>query len=254
VRNPINNYGISFYLGNYKKLKIKLKDENIEREIECYYYSNDLETAKKYFLPSVNFVRFCEKYFGEYPFWDDKFAIVQASYRGMEHQGCVNIGNEISGYNNWSYLYDVPWHATLVHEIAHEWWGNSVSVSDMADMWLHEGFATYTEMLYIEYIYGKAYYEKSILNLNKLITSSSPIIGERNVYCNIFINNNIYFKGALFLHALRSKINNDEIFFKILKTFQSRFRKKIVTTNDFLIVVNELSGKNFDEFFKRKLY
>jgi len=124
----------------------------------------------------------------------------------------------------------------------------------MADMWIHEGFATYTEMLYIEYVYGKEHYEKSILNLNKLITSASPIIGERNVYCNIFINNNIYFKGALFLHELRRKINNDEIFFKILKTFQSRFRKKIVTTNDFLTIVNELSGKNFDDFFKRKLY
>ena len=246
-RNPINNYNITFYLGNYMKLPVKLKQDTVTRTIECYFIKGKEEFARKYFPISGIMVDFCEKKFGPYAFWDDKFAIVQTHYRGMEHQTCINIGEGIA------YDTSLPYDYVLIHEIAHEWWGNAVSASDMADMWLHEGFATYTEWLFEEALFGNEAYIKRVKRNEMFSNYAGRIIGKRNVYYNIFATNMIYTEGALFLHNLRKEIKNDEVFFSVLKTFQQRFRKKTVTTDDFLSITNEVTGKSFDAFFKKRL-
>lgn len=242
VKYPINSYNITFYIGKYKELSLKYSDN---QQIKCYYYGND-EKALKFFQYAVPMIQFCEKMFGEYPYWDEKFGIVQAAYRGMEHQTCINIGNNFD-YDNWAYPFIVPYKSILIHEIAHEWWGNSVSVGDIADMWLHEGFATYTEMLFIESLYGKETYEKAINYLDTFIQDGS-VLGKRHIYDNVFRSHNIYGKGAKTLHILRTKINNDEVFFDILKTFHLRNRHKIVYTEDFIKVINEKTGDDFTQF------
>jgi aminopeptidase N len=242
VKNPINNYNITFYIGKYKELSLPYADK---KQLICYYYGND-EQAKEFFQPAIEMVKFCEKMFGEYPYWNEKFAIVQAPFRGMEHQTCINIGGNFN-YENWAYPFLVPYKSILIHEIAHEWWGNAVSVGDIADMWLHEGFATYTEILFIESLYGYEAYEKTIQNLQNHVVEGS-VLGQRHIYDNTFRSYNIYGKGAKVLHLLRLKIANDELFFAILKDFQTKYRHKIVYTEDFIKMVNEKTGQDFTKY------
>jgi aminopeptidase N len=164
----------------------------------------------------------------------------------MEHQTCINIGENFE-YDNWTYPFELPYKSILIHEIAHEWWGNAISVGDIADMWLHEGFATYTEMLFIESLYGKDAYQRAINHLDKYIIRGS-VLGKRHVHDNVFRSYNIYGKGAKTLHLLRNHIANDVKFFDILKTFQTQYRHKIVYTEDFIKVVNEKTGQDLTTF------
>ena len=250
VNNPINNYNVTFYLGHYTKAIIPYKDNTIY----IFALDHDEKYMQNYFQYVPHMVSFFEKTFGEYPFWNDKFAIIQSPYLGMEHQTCLAIGKEIGYWNNWYYSEGVNYHSTLIHEIAHEWWGNSVTISDMADAWLQEGFATYAEMLFIESISDKKTYEKSIERLKINIQRIYPIVGNRDVNDNTFINGDIYYRGAVVIHELRESINDYDTFVKILQTFQKRFKMKTVTTADFIEVVNEVTGKNYTKFLMDRLY
>lgn len=256
VNNPIDNYNVSFYLGHYKSDTIHYESVYTKeiKNIEVYYLDYEAKAAKEYFKYVPTFIGFFESVFGEYPFWNDKFAIVHSSYRGMEHQGCLAIDKEMRNYMNWYYFNAVPYHSTLIHEIAHEWWGNAISVSDMADVWLQEGFATYSEFLFIEWNYGYDTYKKSIENLNRNIVGEFPIVGNRDVNDNMFANGDIYFKGAKVIHELREKINDINVFLAVLKTFQTKFKKKVVTTQDFINTVNEVTKADYTQFLKDKLY
>ncbi|MCU0445399.1 MAG: M1 family metallopeptidase [Microscillaceae bacterium] len=255
LKNPINNYNVSFYLGKYQELKIPY--QNTYRQAEISFFYLDRENKKKVeeytrYIPL--FVQTFEYLFGEYPFWNDKFAIVQSSYAGMEHQTCVAIGPYLQTYENWYYYHSVPWHSTLIHEIAHEWWGNNVSVADMADVWLHEGFATYCEFLFMETIYGKNHYEREMTNLSRFVANQYKIVGRPNINDNTFIDGDIYFKGAITLHELREAIKDDSKFFRILQSFQMKFRGKTVKTQDFIDQVNLVTGKDFNDFFKKRVF
>jgi len=242
VRNPINSYNITFYLGDYeKRLGSYYSQDSLKREIEYYFLKNrvSLENQKTHIQVGIEFVKFCEKTFGEYAFWNDKMAVVETAYDGMEHQSCVAVGL----LGNKKYIDE-----TLVHELAHEWWGNAVSSSDMGDMWLHEGFATYTEYLFEEYLAGKDAYEKKI---QRILSYGTPVLAKRNIYSSeVFGKLVIYHGGASFLYKLRKAINNDAVFFDILRTFYERYKKKTVLTENFLQIVNEKTGKNWTKFFK----
>jgi aminopeptidase N len=246
VSYPINNYNITFYMGHYKKLLLDFVSNDVARQISCYYYTDD-KVAEKFFAAAPSMISFCEKMFGGYPYWKEKFAILQAPYRGMEHQTCINISEKLflDDYAANELKLDYP--DILIHEIAHEWWGNAVSVGDMADMWLHEGFATYVEILYLEHLHGKQWADRHVESLQQY-TIKGNVLGERNIYDNVFRSYNIYGKGAKTIHRLRKRINNDVIFFDILKTFQSRYQHKIVYTEDFIKVVNEKTGEDYTTF------
>jgi aminopeptidase N len=252
VRNPINSYNITIYLGNYeRKIGIYAKD-TIKYEIEYYFLKNNttIDKQKEHVRLGLTFVKFCEQTFGEYAFWNDKMAVVETVYDGMEHQSCVAVGP--LSYNPGYPYRELGIHGTLIHELAHEWWGNAVSSSDMGDMWLHEGFATFTEYLFIEKMYGKEMYERQI---QKILGNTRPILAKRNVYSSwVFgMDGGIYWEGASFLYKLRKEIKNDPIFFDILRTFYERYKKKTVLTENFLQIVNEKTNKDWTQFFKNGL-
>lgn len=254
VRNPINNYNVTFYLGHYIKKVYPYENAKGKYEIETYaldYEQQDMETYYK-FVPEM--VKFLELMYGEYAFWNDKLAILQSSYLGMEHQGCLAIGSKMKNYDNWYYSHKVNWHSTLIHEMAHEWWGNSVSVSDMADVWLHEAFATYSEFAFMEYVGSKEAYQKSIEFSKTFVRGNFPIVGNRDVNENMFSDGDIYHRGARVIHELRDEIGNTETFLKIHRVFQERFKKKNVTTQDYINVVNEVSGRDLTKFLMDRLY
>ncbi|MCU0440145.1 MAG: M1 family metallopeptidase [Raineya sp.] len=271
VRNPINSYNITVYLGDYQKVSGAYINSSGRHSMEYYFLkktdksSKDAEKEKFYVQMGLSFVAFCEKTFGEYAFWNDKLAVVETVYDGMEHQSCVAVGSLRENPMGYVYANDVNLHGTLIHELAHEWWGNAVSSSDMGDMWLHEGFATYTEYLFIEQMYGKQTYEAEISKMyenavsglggNVYKTQTDKVLAPRNVYSNyVFgMQGQIYWAGAHFLHALRKEINNDTVFFDILRTFYERYKKKTVLTENFLQIVNEKTNKDWTQYFKNGL-
>lgn len=254
VMNPINNYNVTFYIGNYNNFKDTLISiDGSEQLLDYYVLPYNLEKAKQYFKQTKEVIQFYENVFGKYPFWNDGFGMIESCYQGMEHQGAIAFGSnygkeEYTRYKNNQYDY------IIVHEAAHEWWGNSVSVGDMADAWIHEGFATYSEYMFLESKYGYEGYLEQVTESRKKILNWFPIVGNRDVNDNSFVGWDIYSKGAQVLHNLRCCINNDSLFFKLLKSFAVKYKKSIVSTDDFINHVNLVTGKDYTSFFQTWLY
>lgn len=255
VSNPINNYNVTFYIGKYENFRGVYSDiENKIQFLDYYVLPFNKVKARRVFEQTEEVLKFYETTFGKYPFWTDGFGMVESPFAGMEHQGAIAYGNgydpniENTRYNNKKYDY------IIVHEAAHEWWGNSLTVGDMADVWLHEGFATYSEWLFMENKFNHDEYLIEATDARKTIINKFPIIGNYGVNDNAFAGWDIYPKGATVLHNLRCMIDNDTLFFRLLKTFATKYCKKTITTNDFINHVNEITKTDYTPFFKTWLY
>ena len=168
----------------------------------------------------------------------------------MEHQTAIAYGN---GYKNISWM---GADYIIVHETAHEWWGNAVSVSDFSDIWLQEGFATYSEMLYIE---SKKGYDTSLMYANYwlagTIKNRFPVVGPRDVNYWDYRDGDAYGKGAMILHTIRNVIDDSTLFFDILQTFyREHAAGSHVTTSDFRDLLERKTGQNWEKFFEVYLY
>lgn len=250
VRNPINIYNISFNVGDYVKLEKDYRDlKGIDRKIQLYVLSYNKEVADTFYKQAPVIMHQLESLYGEYPWWNDGCKIVEtALHKGlcMEHQSAISMTD---AYN---YQF-IGINYTLVHELSHEWWGNSATAYDYADLWLHEGFAQYSEALVVEAIQGKGYYDYFIDYYASQVRNKRPLVKPYNVRYNNLVHDHdqdIYDKGALLLHTLRRQLDNDSLFFHILKATQQHFSKSNFTTNEFIAFFNEKSGKDFTPYFE----
>ena len=136
----------------------------------------------------------------------------------MEHQSAIAYGNNyLPGYRgNISYIDSLKFDFIILHDTGHEWWGNSITTNDIADMWVHEGFCTYTEVLYVECMYGYDKMLSYVNNQKKHVKNDRPIIGKYNL--NFKGSSYMYSKGSLMLHTLRNVINNDSSWFKLMRS------------------------------------
>lgn len=241
VVNPINNYNLAVHIGDYEQNQENYKSQNgADLSITYFFLKQDEELAKERLSMVPKMLEVYEKYFGPYPFVEDGFKIVQSLYP-MEHQSCVAVG---------PYFDD----QLILHEAAHEWWGNSVSCTDNADIWIHEAFATYAESLYIEetlgYDLGQEY-----LNVKKGdIHNDHPIVGIEGVNHFHYRIEDKYFKGALMLNTLRHLVENDQIWFEALLSIQQDFRHSFVDTKTLLKYLNDKLGADYSSFFHQYLY
>ncbi|MEM9672248.1 MAG: carboxypeptidase-like regulatory domain-containing protein [Bacteroidota bacterium] len=240
VQHPINNYNVAVHIGNYENVRDKYVSQSGDTlTLDYYFLPQDQELAEKK-LPIVpKMLAVYEKYFGPYPFGNDGFKIVQSPYP-MEHQSCVAVGQYFD-------------EQLILHETAHEWWGNNVSVTDNADIWIHEAFATYAESLYIEETLG---YElgQEYLNARKSeILNDHPIVGVEGVNHFHYRIEDKYFKGALMLNTLRHAVNDDKLWFSTLKVIQTDFRYSFINTNTLLAYFNTKLGKDYSSFFNQYL-
>ena len=255
VNNPINNYNISVQLGHYITIKDTIvRDSDIDT-LTYYVLDYHEEIGKNHFKQSKDIIRFFEKYFGEFQWWDDGYKLVEVSYLGMEHQSAVTYGNNWSnwgGERSWTNKYYGIVDGLLFHETAHEWWGNSITAIDPAHMWIQEGFAVYSEALYIEHKLGYNVMIDFLLKKRLGIKNNLPIVGPINE--NYWAFGDSYNKGAWILHTLRNAINDDDLWFSTLKKFAVDNAKSHVSTETFLNYVISATGKNYQLVFYQYFY
>jgi len=253
VSYPINNYCVSLNIGKYEQWSDKYKDV----PMDFFALPEDLEKAKKTFTQAKGMLEAYEHYFGEYPFKKDGYKLIQVPYSGMEHQSAVTYGNGFkNGYlgRDWTGVGISPrFDFIIVHESGHEYFGNSVSAADRSDMWIHEGWTTYLEALYVEYHWGKADGLKYLNGYQKKVANKQPIVVKRGV--NKSPSQDQYFKGALFLNTLRSVVDDDKAWWKLLRGFYDTYKYQAIMTEDIVEYFNKHTGKNltpiFDQYLRR---
>ncbi|MBN1415623.1 MAG: M1 family metallopeptidase [Bacteroidales bacterium] len=247
---PVNIYNITFYAGKFEHFSDTMHTPQGILNLDYYVLPQNLEKAKKHFIQAKDVINIYIMSFGPYPWMKEGFRLVEAPYEGMEHQTAIAYG---SRYSNRAWL---GGDYIIVHEAAHEWWGNAVSVIDFSDIWLHEGFATYSEMIFAEHTLG---YDNSLLYARYYIAGSiknkRPVVGPPDVSYWNNRDNDIYNKGAMVLHTIRNVLNDSALFFDILQTFyRENTGSSHVVTADFIEVVERKTGKDWDKFFEVYLY
>jgi len=252
VKNPINNYTITVNIADY----IHIHDEMGNLDLDYYVLRENKDKAIAHFDADVKPMMECfQAKFGQYPFWEDGYKLVETPYLGMEHQSAVAYGNkyrkgylgmDLSGTGegmNFDFI--------IIHETGHEWFGNSVTSKDIADMWIHEGFTTYSETVFIECEKGYEAAMKYINGQAKNVQNDRPIIGQFGV--NNEGSGDMYYKGALLLNTLRHVVNNDNKWWDILLKYSNTFKKKIIDTQTVIDFFNKETGRNLTPIFNQYL-
>jgi aminopeptidase N len=231
VTSPINNYDVAAYVGRYAQFTDVYQGERGLLTLDFHPLAANLDVAREQWKQVRPMLQCFENWFGPYPWYQDGYQLVEAPHLGMEHQSAVAYGN---GYRNGYRGTDLSgtgwgltWDFIVIHESAHEWWGNSVTTADLADMWVHESFANYSESLYTECRYGRdagAVYQRGT---RSLIQNQRPIVGPYGVNSDGTIDG--YYKGGNMLHTIRQAIGNDTTWRAVLRGVQAEFAHKIVT-------------------------
>jgi len=256
VLNPINNYGLTFYIGRYVKIANSYAGEKGKLDMDFWVLDYNKAKVVSYLIPEVHqtFKTF-EHWFGPYPFYEDSFKMVESPYIGMEHQSAVGYGNHFEhGRYKAKRLtkWDMKTDRMVTHENAHEWFGNSITAKDPADQWIHEGFAGYAEELAIEDRYGKAAAEEFFLDRSVgRISNDKPVISRYNIFEEA--GEDAYMKGWVLIHMIRAAMHNDQKFRKLLRGLSHTFYHQSVTTKQFEKYISAHSGINLNKFFDQYL-
>ena len=255
VTNPINNYNIIPYIGDYVGWKETYKGLKGNLDISYWVLRSDSAKAVEQFKQVPKMLEAFEYWFGPYPFYEDGYQLVQSPHLGMEHQSAIAYGNKyMNGYlgrdlsgSGWG----LKWDYIIVHESGHEWFANNVSTKDIADMWVHEGFTSYSETLFTEYFHGKQAGDEYNFGLRKNISNNIPVIGQYGL--NQEGSGDMYPKGANLLHSIRHAINNDSLFRSILIGLNTQFYHQTVTTEQVENYISVRAGFGFQKVFDQYL-
>ena len=255
VSNPIANYGVNLSIADYAHFSEMYQGEKGPLSLDYYVLKENLEKAKVQFRDAPRLMRAFEHWFGPYPFYEDGFKLIEVPYLGMEHQSAVTYGNGYSnGYKGKDFS-ETGWGLTfdyiIIHEAGHEWFANNITYKDIADMWIHESFTTYSESLFLDYHYGVLAGNEYLQGARRIIRNDGPIIGDYEV--NQRGSGDMYFKGANILHTLRQWIDNDEKWRGILRKMNKVFYHQTVTTVEIETFLAEESGLNLQAFFDQYL-
>jgi aminopeptidase N len=251
IHYPINNYDVSLNIGNYVHFSDKLGD----LPLDFYALPEDLDKAKTQFAQAKGMLEAYQHYFGPYPFAEDGYKLIEAPYSGMEHQSAVTYGNLFeNGYlgRDWTGVGISPrFDFIIIHESGHEWFGNSITAADPSDEWIHEGWTTYLESLYVEYRWGTADAIKYLNGYKPKVHNLRPIVAERGV--NAEPTEDQYFKGALMINTLRSVVNDDAKWWPLLHDFYQHFKYQNIMTEDVVAYFNQHTGMNLTPIFDQYL-
>lgn len=255
VKNPINSYNIVPYIGKYVHFGKTMQGEKGKLDLDYWVLDYNVIKAQKQFSIVPKMIACFENWMGPYPFYEDSYKLVDAPHLGMEHQSAVAYGNKYGmGYlgrdlsgSGWGLKFDF----IVIHESGHEWFGNSITSKDLADMWIHESFTNYSETLFTECQYGQKAGSEYVIGSRKNILNDIPIIGQYGV--NKEGSGDMYYKGANMLHTIRQIINNDILFKDILRGLSKEYYHQTVTSAQIEYYFIKKSGKDLSKIFDQYL-
>lgn len=230
VHYPINSYNVSLNIAEYAHFA----EVHGNLTMDYFVLPGNLEKAKVQFAQAKPMLEAFEKHIGPYPFPKDGFKLIEVPYSGMEHQSAVTYGNRYAnGYleRDWTGVgVSLKFDFIIIHESAHEWYGNSISAADVSDMWIQEGWCNYLEFIYVEALFGREDAIKYANGYKSKVGNREPIITQRGIHRTP--NQDMYFKGALFLDTLRNAVNDDARWWKLMRDTYDRFKYQNIMTED----------------------
>lgn len=262
MTNPVANYSIIFDAAPYRLIKDSVKSVSGEKiPIEFYVLPESFDKGPKLIEETKKYNAFFEKYLGPFPFRSQKLGIVETPHLGMEHSTHIAYGNQFR-------FADDGFDWLMFHEFGHEWWANLVTASDWRDFWLHEGFQSFMDTLWVEETKGKEAYFTAMKNRQKGFKNKQPVAPrEPKIAYQVYMaepdylnsDGDIYGKGAYILHTLRYLIGDDAFFralrrmaypTKEMEKFTDGRQERLVNTDDFLTIAEQESKMDLDWFFE----
>jgi aminopeptidase N len=246
---PISTYLVSLVVSRFSYWEDSYTSLDGYKQMPVVYYAfpKDSASASTDWKKTPEMIRFFANTYGEYPFINEKYGMAEFGWvqGAMENQTITSMGYLlINGQETFENV--------VVHELAHQWFGDAVTLKDWKNIWLNEGFATYSEALWEEYTKGKDAYFKYMKNYDYgyfkgTVYNPEGYIFSPSVYATV------YQKAAWVLHMLRGMLG-DEIFFKGVRQYYERFKYKNAETADLQAVFEEVSGQNLQWFFDQWVY
>jgi aminopeptidase N len=255
VKNPINNYDVTFYIGDYVHWHDTLMGEKGLLDLDFYALRYNEEKARKQFAVVKQMIHCLEYWLGPYPFYEDGYKLVEAPYLGMEHQSAIAYGNNYKmgymGFDRTGTGIGMNFDYIIVHESGHEWFGNNITAKDIADNWIHEGITCYTEALFVECTMDKEKAYEYCRGEWRKVQNDKPIIGDYGV--NEEGSNDMYDKGAAIMHMIRVMTNDDERFRTMMRGLGKDFYHQTVTTQQVEEYISKHTGLELKAFFDQYL-
>ncbi len=257
VSTSINAYAVTLNVAPYVTVDTTYRS-TAETAVPVSFYAlpSDSADARSVLPHFLEHVRFLEETLGPYPFRADKYGIAQTPFLGMEHQTLIAYGHDFSRRGGLGY--EASYDALHFHELAHEWYGNCLTVRDWKDFWLHEGTATYLEALYTEQLEGDEAYHDLIEYFRRRVANRAPIARTTPTSAQEVYSRDVYYKGALVLHTLRY-VMGEEALRTLLRRFVSPESRgepacRHVDTDDFLERAESIAGRSLDGVAETYLY
>jgi aminopeptidase N len=255
VTSPINNYDVAVNAGSYAHYSDTYDGEDGKLTLDFWPLAYHLEAAKKQWSQVRPMLACFEHWFGPYPWYADGYKLVEAPHLGMEHQSAVAYGNHFhNGYLGRDLSHTglgLGWDFIIVHESAHEWFGNSITTKDIADSWVHEGFANYAESLYEECKDGKEAGARYVIGVRENVKNDAPIVSQYGL--NREGSADMYYKGGNKLHTIRQLVNDDEKWRSILRGLNRTFRHQTVTGKQIEDYISAHAGMDLSKVFEQYL-
>ena len=255
VTSPINNYDVATYIGRYARFTDTYAGEGGLLTLDYRPLASHLEAAEQQWQQVKPMLKCFESWFGPYPWYRDGYQLIEAPHLGMEHQSAVAYGN---GYQNGYKGTDLSgtgwgltWDFIVIHESAHEWWGNSITTADLADMWVHESFANYAESLFTECQFGTPAGAAYVRGVRALVKNDRPIVAPYGV--NAEGSGDMYYKGGNMLHTIRQVVGNDSTWRAILRGLNTEFGHRVVTGRAVQEYISDRAGVDLRPVFAQYL-
>jgi aminopeptidase N len=259
---PCETYAVAIAVAPYVVVEDELALEGIEGPVPFIYYvlPEHEERARIQFAEVPRLLEVYGEAFGPFPFPASKFGLVETSFWGMEHSTAIAYG---STFPAWCRATGAPdryaarnryFDYILVHEVAHEWWGNAVSAADWGDFWLHEGFATYAEGVFVEATQGRERAEAYFQDLRRAVPRRGRLYRGKGVSSRAAYSGILYSKGGWVLNTLRTCVDDDALWWRSLRAFNLAHRFGNATTEDFRAVLERETGRPWKTFFDEWVY
>ncbi len=256
VVNPINNYAIALAIGTYDHWSEVYDGVKGKLTMDFWPLAYHMDAARRQWAQTRPMMQCFENWFGPYPWYEDGYKLIEVSNNGMEHQSAVAYGNGFAngyrGRESSGTGLGMQWDFIIVHESAHEWFGNNITTKDLADMWVHESFANYAEGIYTECLFGTQSGADYIVGNRRGVRNDRPIV-PTDYGVNAQGSGDMYIKGGEMLHTIRQIVNDDAQWKEILRGLNKTFWHQTVTGSQIQAYISKGAGTDLSKVFAQYL-